>query len=267
MPLHHLDDIPLHYEIHGEGEPILFIHGLGSSGRDWQEQVDHFSRACQTITVDVRGHGRSGKPPGPYSVGQFAADIASLIEFLGVAPLHLVGISMGGMIAFQLAVDSPALLRSLVIVNSGPEMILPGFKGRLQLWQRLLIVRLLGMRKMGEVLGPRLFPKPEQENLRVMFVQRWAENDSRAYSAAMKALVGWSVAGQIKDIRCPTLVLAADQDYTPVAAKEAYVRQIPGAKLVVIEDSRHALPAERPEAFNQALQAFLAELASQERAN
>jgi len=211
------------------------------------------------VVFDVRGHGRSDKPPGPYSVPLFAQDAAALIRALEAAPAHVVGISMGGMIALQLAVDEPALVRSLVVVNSGPELVVRTFRERLMILQRFLIVRLLGMRKMGEVLSQRLFPRPDQAPLRQMFVERWAENDPRAYREAMRALVGWSVADRLGDIRCPTLVIASDQDYTPVSAKEAYVARMPNARLVVIPDAHHAVTVERPEEFNQALLDFLAQ--------
>jgi pimeloyl-ACP methyl ester carboxylesterase len=129
----------------------------------------------------------------------------------------------------------------------------------MMVWQRVAIVKLLGMRKMGEVLSKRLFVKPEQEDIRRIFVERWAENDQRAYLSAMRALVGWSVAARIGSIPCPTLVIAADQDYSPLSVKEAYTAQIPGARLAVIPDSHHATPVERPQEFNLTLQKFLAE--------
>ncbi len=257
MPKLSLGEISLSYEVTGEGQPLLFIHGLGSSGRDWELQVAFFSSHYRVVTFDLRGHGQSDHPPGPYSIRLFAADTAGLIERLGIAPAHVVGLSLGGMVAFQLAVDRPDLLRSLVIVNSGPEFVVRSFKDLLGVVQRFLIVRLLGMRRMGEVLAERLFPKPEHAPIREMFAARWAENDRRAYEAAMRAIVGWSVTEHLGEINIPTLVVASDQDYTPVAVKEAYVARMPRAELVVIEDARHAVPVEHPEAFNLALQAFL----------
>jgi 3-oxoadipate enol-lactonase len=257
MPVLPLRDINLYYEVAGQGDPVVFIHGLGSSARDWEYQVPFFAPRYRVVVFDVRGHGRSDKPPGPYSVPLFAQDAAALIRALEAAPAHVVGISMGGMIALQLAVDEPALVRSLVVVNSGPELVVRTFRERLMILQRFLIVRLLGMRKMGEVLSQRLFPRPDQAPLRQMFVERWAENDPRAYREAMRALVGWSVADRLGDIRCPTLVIASDQDYTPVSAKEAYVARMPNARLVVIPDAHHAVTVERPEEFNQVLLDFL----------
>jgi len=110
---------------------------------------------------------------------------------------------------------------------------------------------------MRKVLGKRLFPRPEHEELRRLFVERWAENDKRAYLDSLRAIVGWSVTDRLGTISCPTLVVAADEDYTPVSVKEAYVAEIPQAELVIIPDSRHATPAERPEQFNEVLMAFL----------
>lgn len=257
MPIYKLKEINLYYEIHGDGEPLLLIHGLGSSSRDWELQLDFFAQNYKLILVDVRGHGRSGKPPGPYSIPLFAEDIKKLLQALQVGPAHILGISLGGMIGFQLGISYPDMIKSLVIVNSTPELVARTLKDRLGIWQRLLIVRFLGMRKMGEVLGDRFLPDPEQAELRKIFIERWAENDKPAYTEAMKAVIGWSVTDRLGEIRCPTLVIGADGDYFPTAEKENYVKQIPGAELLIIENSRHALPAEKPAEFNAAVKEFL----------
>lgn len=256
MPKIQSNNINLYYEVHGKGQPLLFIHGLGSSARDWKLQVEDLSKTYQVITFDLRGHGQSEKPSGPYSLPMFAADTAGLLKSLDVKAAHVVGLSLGGCITFQLAIDFPVLVKSMVIVNSAPEMIVRTFKDRLGVWQRFAIVRLLGMRKMGEVLSKRLFPKEEHESLRIAFVESWAENDPRAYQDAMRAMVGWSVKDKLGSIKCPTLVLTADQDYTPVSIKDEYTKLIPDAQLVVIPDAHHAMPVEKPEIFNTVLMDF-----------
>lgn len=257
MPKLKVNNTELYYEITGHGQNILFIHGLGSSTRDWEMQIPTFFKNYQTITFDLRGHGQSQKPSGPYSMSLFAKDTAELIKSLGIAPVHVVGISLGGMIAFQLAVDYPELIKKLVIVNSGPEVVVRTLKDRWQVFLRFAIVRLLGMRKMGEVLSKRLFPKDEHAEIRQMFVERWAENDIRSYLNTLRAIVGWSVADKIHTINLPTLVVAADGDYTPVSAKEAFVPKMGNAELIVIQDSRHAVPVEKPDEFNQIVSTFL----------
>ena len=257
MPYVQINGIKTEYDLYGEGPPLLLIHGLGSSGRDWEMQIDAFSEYFQVVVYDVRGHGKSEKPPGPYSVPLFAEDCAELLKVLGFDRVHVVGISMGGMIALQLAADYPEMVQDLVIINSGPDLVVRSIKDLILLWQRLIIVKLLGMRKMGEVLSKRLFPKPDQEDLREIFVERWAENDPRAYNLTLKGLVGWSVVEKLSSINCPTLVVAADLDYTPLDVKTAMVEQIPNAQLAVMKDAHHAAPMEYPEQFNQILRNFL----------
>jgi len=257
VPTLHVNDIELYYETVGEGTPLLLLHGLGSSLLDWENQTLEFSRSYRVIACDVRGHGRSSKPPGPYSVAQFARDVAELLRTLDAVPAHIVGLSMGGMIAFQLAVDFPDLVRSLVIINSGPAMVLKGFRRRLTIQMRFLIVGLFGMRAMAKVIGKRLFPYPGQEGLRDTFIERASKNDPRAYLDSVRALDGWSVADRISSIRCPVLVISSDQDYTPVDLKRAYAAKIPGATVAVIENSRHAAPVDQPEQLNRMILDFL----------
>lgn len=261
MPTITVNGIDLYYESHGTGDPVVLLHGLGSSTRDWEPQLGPLAQRFRVITLDIRGHGRSSKPRQPYSVALFAADAEAMIRALDLGAVHLVGISMGGMVAFQVAVTAPDLVRSLVIVNSGPAMPIKTFAQHLMIWTRIAIVRLQGMRKMGAVLATRLLPKPEHEALRAQFIERWAENDPRAYLAALKGMLDWTVMDQLKDIHCPTLILSADHDYTPLAVTQAYTAMIPGAELVVIDDARHMLPVERPEPFNAALLSFLAKAA------
>jgi len=260
-----VNDVELRCEIAGDGDPMLFIHGLGSCGDDWKPQVDDFRHRYRTIVCDLRGHGRSSKPRGSYSIEQFAADMASLLRELQVGPAHVVGISLGGMVAFQLAVDAPEKVRSLTIVNSGPAVPATTFKQRLPLYVRLLYAHTLGMRSMAKAIGKRLFPKPEQIELQRAFVARLVGNDKRCYLASLRAIfAGWGVADRLAEIRCPVLVLASDADYTPVALKRAYAARLPNARVVVVPDARHALPMEKPREFNEALAAFLAPLSSSE---
>ena len=257
MPIADVNAISLYYEEEGQGEPLLLLHGLGTDGRSWEYQRAYFAQEFRVIVVDVRGHGRSARPPGPYSVAQFAADVFALLDQLHIDRFHLVGLSMGGMIGFQMAVDQPERLRSLTVVNSGPELVPQNLKERWQIVQRRLVLNFMSMEKIGQFIGGRLFPEPEQAEYLAMFVQQMRENDPKAYRAATNALIGWSVRTRLGRIQCPVLVISGDMDYTPVANKEAYVRQLPTARLLVIENSRHGTPIDQPEVFNTAVRHFL----------
>ncbi|MFX0032926.1 MAG: alpha/beta fold hydrolase [Candidatus Hodarchaeota archaeon] len=254
-----VNDIEMYYELAGEGDPLLLIHGLGSSTRDWEYQVPVFSQKYQVITIDLRGHGKSDKPKGPYNMRMFAGDIAELLKKLQIESVHILGISLGGGIAFQFAVDYPDLVKSLIIVNAGIEIPTDSFKMKFEAFKRTFIVKLVGMKKMGEVLAPRLFIKPEQEELRAKLIERWQENDKKAYLSAMRALIGWSVRDQLGKIKCPTLVIGSDQDYAPSSIKEEYTKLLSNAKFIEIKDARHAVAIEKPEEFNKIVMKFLSE--------
>jgi len=173
MPHIALHDISLYYESVGQGQPLVFIHGLGSSTRDWERQVSTFAKQYQVITFDLRGHGQSDKPAGPYTIPMFAADTANLLRALGVTSAHVVGLSLGGAVAFQLALDEPTLLKTLTIVNSAPTM---GDQqaAKQEIDRRVGIVQQMGMRAMGATLSKNLFPKDEHAAERQTFVERWA---------------------------------------------------------------------------------------------
>lgn len=264
MPYFDNDGCQLHYEDYGHGAPLLLVHGLGSSTRDWEYQIPVLAQHYRVIALDVRGHGRSDKPRGAYRIADFADDVAALIEYLQLPPVHLVGISMGGMIGFQLGVDRPELLRSLTIVNSGPEVKAKSPGDWLEIAKRWTLSRLLSLETIAKALAKLLFPKPEQAELRRKVEERWPQNDKHAYLASLDAIIGWGVRERLKRITCPTLVISADRDYTPVERKREYVAEMPNARLLVIENSRHATPLDQPERFNSALLAFLGETANKE---
>src|SRR5262249_52872012 len=141
MPTLRINDIDIAYDIAGEGEPVLLVHGLRSSTEHWAAQEEALSRADPVITPDLRAQGGHSKPPVPHTMAGLAADVGALIRALDAGPVHLIGLSLGGMIGFQLAADAPALVRSLVIVNSGPEVIPRTFAEKRSMWTRRLILQ------------------------------------------------------------------------------------------------------------------------------
>lgn len=250
----------LFYEEHGQGTPVVLIHGLGSSALDWEMQIPALAAHYRVVAMDVRGHGRSQKPHERYSIAGFADDVAALIEHLQLAPVHLIGISMGGTISFQFGVDRPQLLRSLTIVNSVAEMKANTPANCLMIVMRWTMSRLLSMDTIGKTLAKKLFPKPEQAGLRRKVEERWRYNDKRPYLAALNAIIGWGVRERLARITCPTLVITGDRDYYPISLKQAYVDELPNARLLVIKDSRHGTPFDQPEDLNRGLLAFLQEV-------
>lgn len=247
----------LRYCVAGAGPAILLIHGLGSCAEDWQPQIEALASTHTVIAPDLRGHGGSLHATGVISVAQHAADMIALLAQEGIDQVDVVGLSMGGAVSFQLAVDQPQRVRSLTIVNSAPAFVVRNWRDRVMVIQRFAIVRLLGLPRMARILAGRLFPG--QDALQAEFIERFSRNDRASYLAAMRGLVGWTVAERLAQIVCPVLVVAADQDYMPLEDKRAYCADIPDARLVVIDNAHHAVTAERPQAFNSILQRFLSE--------
>lgn len=257
MPVVTLPNLRMSYEEAGTGEPVVLLHGLGSSSRDWEDQFPALSSRYRVIAPDLRGHGDSDKLTRS-TIGAMADDVAQLLAALGTGPVRVVGISMGGMVAFQLALDAPALVQSLVIVNSGPDAVPRTLKHRFAIWLRFALLRVFGMRRLSAVIADKLFPAPSQEALRRRFVERTATNDPAAYKAALRAITSWSIEDRLDAVHAPTLVVSADQDYTPIALKARYVAKLPDARLVVIPSSRHATPMDQPARFNQTVLEFFA---------
>jgi pimeloyl-ACP methyl ester carboxylesterase len=256
MPRLKSNHIELYYEVCGAGQPLVFIHGLGASCRDWEAQVQHLCKTHQVITLDLRGHGRSDKPDGPYDVPMFVRDIIGLFDSLHIGPAHIVGWSLGGVIGFQFTLDFPIQVQTLTIINSVPTFGDPVLFQQ-EIERRIGIVRQFGMRAMGQALSEILFPKPEHAHLRESFVDRWAENDPRAYIEATRSGQGWSVIDRLSEIHCPTLIISADHDYWPVTDQQAWAKRIPNGRFEVIPDSHHAVVIEHPDKLNAVLSQFL----------
>ncbi len=259
MPKIKINDINLFYEIEGQGEPVLFLHGLGSSTVDWEYQIPYFAKDYQTITVDIRGHGQSDKPSGAYSIALFADDISKFIKSSAISAnkVNIVGISMGGMLALQVAASYPELVKSIVVVNSLADFTLKNLSDKYQYFKRILIVKLVGMRKMGEIIASRLLPGEEFAEIREIFANRWARNNKKAYLNSMAAIVNWTLEDSLDKITCPTLILTADQDYTPIEKKQALAKAITNAKLAIITNSRHATPIDQKDEFNATVDKFI----------
>lgn len=257
MPRIKINGINTYYEITGSGEPLVFIHGLGSSTLDWEQQVEFFSRKYQVITYDLRGHGQSDKPAGPYTIKLFAADAAALLQALGIRTAHIGGISLGGMIVLQLAVDEPQLFKSAIITNCLASTIAKNFRIRLELLKRRIIFKIMPFAKMGEIIAQTILPEPQMEEQRKTFVTRFMINDPAAYYSAFLSVMNWSVAEKLGNIKCPALVISSEFDNTPVAAKEAYIKLMPQAKLAVVKGARHGLTIEYPQKFNEVVMEFI----------
>jgi len=260
MPAVALGDVTLHYETRGPGDgtPIMLLHGLGSSSADWALQLPVLAARHRVIAPDLRGHGRSSRPRGRFTVAAMADDVARLLTALAAPPAHVVGLSLGGCVAQALALDRPDRVRSLTLVNAFARPAAAGPRGALRMLARLGLLACAPMRVVAAHVARGLFPRPDQRELYLAAVASLAGNPRRTYVASLRALAGFDVRRRLGELRCPTLVVAGDRDQTvPLAAKRLLERSIPGAKLLIIPDSGHATPYDQATPFTSALLAFI----------
>ncbi|HEY7872928.1 MAG TPA: alpha/beta hydrolase [Rudaea sp.] len=257
MPAVLVNGASIYYESEGQGPPLLMIHGLGSSSDDWAFQREDFAQHFTLILPDLRGSGRSSKPSGPYSIAQFAADFWALLDVLGIQSTSILGFSLGGAVAQEMALLQPVRMQKLVLCNALANYRTDTWRKWLEARMQVALVHVLGLRRTAKLIANRLFPHEDQAPKRQRVVDVVGANPKQAYLAAIHALIGWSALERIHSIVCPVLILAAEFDYTPLEEKRAEAARFQNAEFVVIEGSRHGTPFDATEEFNARVVEFL----------
>jgi 3-oxoadipate enol-lactonase len=255
--------VRLHYLETGRQakETILLLHGLGASSASWTLQIPVLEAAGYAILApDARGFGQSSYPGGNTTIVEMSADFEALLDQLQTGPVDVVGISMGGTHALQLAISRPDLVSKLVLVNTFARLR-PSNPGEWFYFAiRFILVHTLGLNVQAQTVAQRIFPRPEQDEFRKAFLEEILQADPRGYRAAMRALAGYNADPYLASIHCPTLVITSSDDTTvnPNLQKKL-IEGIPNARQVLINNAGHAVIATQAEKFNQILLAFLQE--------
>jgi pimeloyl-ACP methyl ester carboxylesterase len=212
----------------------------------------------RVLAPDARGFGRSTFPQVRLTVPVMAGDMITLLERLQAGPACVVGISMGGAVALQLALDCPQVVRRLVLVNTFARLRPQSPQVWLYFALRFLLVHTLGLATQARAVARRIFPRPDQLDLRDRLIEQILQADPRGYRAAMRALALFDVRARLGGIACPTLVISGERDTTvPVPLQRALAESIPHARQILIPGAGHAVIAERPDDFNRILIDFL----------
>lgn len=253
----------MYYEVSGSGPSVVLCHGYTGSHQDWMFQVPVLAHKYQVVTIDHRGHGTSDAPPSAdaYSIPTLGDDLYGLLNYLDIARCCLVGHSMGGLVALQLALDQPHVVSSLVLVDtaSGPVDI-PGHADRRA--KLLEIARTDGMEAVFDYDArdnplslrrferyPRLFNKSKQ---------RMLEMPVDGYVHVGQALSKCKdLTRRLKEISVPTLVIVGEEDFPFQRPSRTLAEGIPNAQLRVVPQALHCPQEEEPETFNQILLEFL----------
>ena len=267
-------DIEMYYEQHGSGDPLLLVMGLAADSTAWMFQVPDFARRYRTIVFDNRGVGRSSKPSGPYTIHQMADDAAGLLDALDVGRAHVVGVSMGGMIAQELALRHPERVRGLVLACTYPEPDADAERQRQFSVQQLggrisasgeteIDVSTIDPLAFFQTLLPRVFNQSfidtELPKLLQIFggALQWGFS-MEAILGQVEAVMGHKATDRLHRITSPTLVITGDADLlVSPANSDVLARNIPGAKLVKIPGGSHGFNFETPDVFNRTVLDFL----------
>lgn len=238
--------------------PVLFLHGLGGDRTNWIYQVAALCGRRPTLTVDMRGHGLSSSPAGEWSMVDFARDVGRLLRGLGVERAHVVGISFGGMVAQQLALDFPLAVASLTLV--GTACRIPGGSAAAGA-TALQAIESSPMREVARERITNAFSDDVDPEMLAFFIERVAANDKQDYLRTARAAMGFSVRERLGEIAAPTLVVVGEKDRVlpPVFSSEI-AATVRGAAMEQIEAAGHICMFEKPGAFNAVLEGFLARL-------
>lgn len=252
--------IQLNYEISGQADapPVVLSHCLASSMVMWQPQLPALEAAFRVIRYDLRGHGRSDAPEGPYRLEMLAGDVVGLLDVLEIDRVHFAGLSIGGMIGQALGVHHQDRLLSLALCDTAPRT---PEEARPVLQKRIDAARKHGLASQVEETMARWFSPefrqsghPEVELIR----QQVLKTPVAGYTGCLEAIKQLDYLERLAGITVPTLVIVGENDPgAPVAAAEAMQARIPGSKLVVIPEALHLSNIEQAENFNQALLSFL----------
>jgi 3-oxoadipate enol-lactonase len=268
MPSTRVGDLDIVWDIAGpsDGEPLLMINGLGAARQGWALQVPTLAQRYRVVTFDNRDVGETGagSDPRPYGIVRFANDAIGLVESLELGPVHVIGASMGGAIAQELALTRPDLVRSLQIVCSW---------ARTDPWLAELVRQ---WKEIYAALGPIAWAR---NTWLWVFTYRWYQDQTRLeellqdtaaylfpqspdmFDRQCDAVLAFDTLPRLGPIEAPTHVVAGAEDLlTPLRFSQEIAAAIPGAHLTVLPNVGHGMFWERTEAFNAALARFLTEL-------
>ena len=257
----------IYWDEQGEGEPVLMIMGLGYSSDMWHRTRPVLAVKYRTITLDNRGVGRSDVPPGPYPMALMAADAAAVLDAAGVEIAHVFGVSMGGMIAQEFALQYPGRVRSLILGCSaagGPTAV----RAEPAVADLLRARGFMNEEQAMEASVPYIYDErtPRQKIDEDFAVRRPWFPKAEGYFAQLQGIIAWESYSRLAHIKAPTLVIHGQCDrLVPPGNSQLIADRIPGAKLILIPNAGHILTTDQQELSNRAVVEFIAAQVGREK--
>ena len=256
------DGARIHYEVHGRGDPVLLIMGLGSNAFGWHRTIPWLAESHEVIAFDNRGTGRSDVPEGAYSIPQMAADAAAVLDACDRRRAHVVGASLGGMIAQRLALAHPERIRSLVLVCTTPggaHAVQPAPDVLAGLVEGGEDPAAVYRRNAWFLYGDETRTRHPERIEEDLAQRERIPTSPTGYMGQLQAAMGHDTWNELPGLRARTLVLHGEADLLiPTANGERLAERIPGAKLVRVPGAGHMLQADGIDVVRAAVLEFLA---------
>ena len=249
----------IYWDEQGQGEPILLIMGLSYTSDMWFRTRPVLVPRYRTIAFDNRGVGRSDVPPGPYSIALMASDAAAVLDAAGIGSAHILGVSMGGMIAQEFALQYPHRVRSLILGCTAPGGIhsIPAEASVNQTLRNNMTPEEVAEAILPFIYDPSTLRSRIEEDMAIR--RPWIQRPE-GFMAQLLGIVAWEAYSRLSRIQAPTLVIHGESDrMVPPGNAELLAARIPGAKLVMIPHASHIFATDQPEATHRAILEFLAE--------
>jgi pimeloyl-ACP methyl ester carboxylesterase len=253
----------------GEGPPLLFVHGLSGCWQNWLENIPYFARTHRVVAADLPGFGASEMPHGEITISGYARTLDRLCDVLGIDAAAVVGNSMGGFVAAELAIASPQRVERLALVSAAgissehvrrePILAVGRALALTAGWaatRHEVFSRRAGLRRLALQL---VVHRPDRLSAPLAF-ELMSGSGRRAFVPALEANLGYPIRDRLPEIACPTLVVWGAKDrIIPVRDADVFAQLIPDVRKVVLPDTGHVPMLEQPERFNALLETFLAE--------
>lgn len=265
MPHADNSGVKIYWDEQGEGDPLLLIMGLGYTMDMWNRTAPVLSQRYRTISFDNRGVGRSDVPPGPYAIATMAADAAAVMDAAGVPRAHVFGVSMGGMIAQEFALQCPERTRSLILgctSHGGPQAVIADAEVIATMMARATMSAEEGIQAMIPFIYDASTPRERiEEDLEI---RRRTLPTAQGFFAQVQGIFAHDSLSRLSQLKVPTLVIHGESDrLVPPENGRRLARLIAGARLVMIPHASHIFPTDQPDAAHEAILGFLAEQASE----
>ncbi|HYI79648.1 MAG TPA: alpha/beta fold hydrolase [Thermoleophilaceae bacterium] len=253
----------------GDRRPIVFVHGLSGQWQNWLENIPRFAERRRVVALDLPGFGISPMPEEQISIDYYGRVVAELCDRLGLAPAVLVGNSMGGYVAAEVAIDAPETVERLMLVSAAGIS-----QSELSVDQVLRVGKLFALAtRASTAQRRRQMARPALRHWILSLIVRHPTRlrpdiafeglvkgaNKPGFIDALGACIDYDFRDRLPEIACPTLVVWGEDDaIIPVRDADKYVELIPGARKTIFEDTGHVAMVERPVAFNDELERFLA---------